>query len=174
MVGRYCRRCAIQPPVRSKHCRWAVQHTVVRCSDGRECLYTKAHRFCHSDIGAPSRAAGTLLRNNITLCRECGRCVARYDHHCYWIGTCVGGRNHAHLWCFLLAESTLCAATAGLALAAVLRPYPVDDGFFGANTQVRNASSHRTCKGACSERLGWSYRICWCWPGRLLVPRTCW
>lgn len=27
-------------------------------------------------------------------CRECGRCVRRYDHHCPWLENCVGERNH--------------------------------------------------------------------------------
>ncbi|KAJ4480870.1 zf-DHHC-domain-containing protein [Lentinula aciculospora] len=27
-------------------------------------------------------------------CRACGTCVLKYDHHCPWIGQCVGARNH--------------------------------------------------------------------------------
>jgi len=27
-------------------------------------------------------------------CRSCGRCVARFDHHCQWINNCVGAANH--------------------------------------------------------------------------------
>eukprot|EP00760_Papus_ankaliazontas_P027027 PhM_4_TR3110/c1_g1_i4/m.35155/K18932/ZDHHC; palmitoyltransferase len=28
-------------------------------------------------------------------CKRCGRCVARFDHHCYWLHNCVGARTHA-------------------------------------------------------------------------------
>uniref|UniRef100_H0W5P5 Palmitoyltransferase n=1 Tax=Cavia porcellus TaxID=10141 RepID=H0W5P5_CAVPO len=27
-------------------------------------------------------------------CRDCRRCVRRYDHHCPWMENCVGERNH--------------------------------------------------------------------------------
>ena len=34
-------------------------------------------------------------------CSDCGRCVLGMDHHCYWLGGCVGKKNYAS---FLMLE----------------------------------------------------------------------
>ncbi|KMZ93201.1 hypothetical protein PVMG_04947 [Plasmodium vivax Mauritania I] len=34
-------------------------------------------------------------------CRSCKRCVLKMDHHCPWIGTCVGERNLKFFFLFL-------------------------------------------------------------------------
>ena len=38
-------------------------------------------------------------------CKECERCVRKYDHHCFWIGGCVGELNHRKFYLFLFFQT---------------------------------------------------------------------
>lgn len=65
-------------------------------------------------------------------CPVCRRCVAQYDHHCFWINNCVGKHNIFRfnlflllaelslLWLAALAASLLAALQAGSRQAGVL------------------------------------------------------
>jgi hypothetical protein len=35
-------------------------------------------------------------------CRRCGRCVAKHDHHCPWINSCVGNNNLRHFFLYIV------------------------------------------------------------------------
>jgi len=40
-------------------------------------------------------------------CKQCERCIHKFDHHCFWIGGCVGELNHRKFWLFLFFQTIL-------------------------------------------------------------------
>lgn len=38
-------------------------------------------------------------------CRDCNRCVRKFDHHCFWVGGCVGELNHCKFYAFLFLQT---------------------------------------------------------------------
>lgn len=52
-------------------------------------------------------------------CKRCGHCVLGYDHHCHWLGTCIGHQNKLHFFIFLVVEWSLCLAGLHNSLSAI-------------------------------------------------------
>ncbi|XP_043695328.1 protein S-acyltransferase 10 [Telopea speciosissima] len=44
-------------------------------------------------------------------CHDCDKCVLQFDHHCVWLGTCIGQGNHCRFWWYIFEETILCMWT---------------------------------------------------------------
>lgn len=54
-------------------------------------------------------------------CHVCNHCVEKYDHHCPWLGVCVGKFNYRYFVLFIASVTLLSALCAALSLAIIVR-----------------------------------------------------
>ena len=94
--------CAVFRPLRAKHCG-----------------------YCNNCVGAPaSRAAASGTRRDAARAPQ----VEKWDHHCPWIGTCVGRRNYRSFVAMLACATALAAFCTNAAFAVIFSNYKREGG----------------------------------------------
>lgn len=99
----------------------SVVITVDRNELGRNLLGNNAMYWTKlvMDMYPPGTSARTytcsycnvLQPPRVKHCHDCDKCVLQFDHHCVWLGTCIGQGNHCRFWWYICEETALCLWT---------------------------------------------------------------
>ena len=77
--------------------------------------YIRTYKHCYT--------CGIIRPNRSTHCNDCNNCVEHLDHHCPWIGNCVGKRNYKYFFYFLVLLNLLCILIIVFSIVHICKDY---------------------------------------------------
>ena len=104
------------------------------------------------------RMCNTVQPLRTRHCVHCCRCVYTFDHHCWWLNACVGGRNRPVFLLFLLNEAVLSGHTF-VHLICVLRSYRMQNGVKSWSGYLGVRPEALMILGICFYFFQWTLRL---------------
>lgn len=75
-------------------------------------------------------------------CSRCDNCIERFDHHCPWLGQCVGRRNYRYFFVFVTFITLSCFFVAGTSIALLVLVSKDDSNDFEEAIRLHPASMY--------------------------------
>ena len=101
-----------------------------------------------------------IKRNRMKHCYSCGKCVMKHDHHCPWIGACVGELNHFMFVMCLFAHTCQAVTTFYIVCFLVYYERFSNRYIFISTTTHRQIRSVRNMACTCYGLYLWSCTFC--------------
>lgn len=64
-------------------------------------------------------------------CYNCDACIIGFDHHCVWLGTCIGARNYLDFIFFLISIISLISLSEYLLFKEIIEVNQIKDSLLG-------------------------------------------
>ena len=77
--------------------------------------------------------------NKAAHCNLCNNCVSEFDHHCVWLGTCIGRNNYKLFFAFVISLNCLLVTVIATCIAQLIKQVQLHGSDDDSETSTGNA-----------------------------------